>query len=177
MCRYWDQVLCPKLAIIFFIRPTASNQDFTTSKVTLWKPKNDSSLDSWLCTKHSMPRRNSHMQLIQTSILHPRWSTTKECIQMQISNNKWRITTTRIFYYNSSASLYCINELCCEIDSSVAIVHKNFTLQHHIETLKFGRMQHVKFIAWNKWKIRKPKQCEITATILSHKILRLQLRG
>jgi len=38
-------------------------------------------------------------------------------------------------------------------------------------------MQHVKFIAWNKWKIWKPKQHEITATILPHKILQLQLLG
>jgi len=27
-------------------------------------------------------------------------------------------------------------------------------------------MQHMKFIAWNKWKTRKPKQYEITATLL-----------
>jgi len=27
------------------------------------------------------------------------------------------------------------------------------TSKHQTETLKFGRMQHVKFIAWNKWKI------------------------
>jgi len=30
--------------------------------------------------------------------------------------------------------------------SAFSIVYKNFTLQHQIETLKFGRMQHVKFI-------------------------------
>ena len=56
------------------------------------------------------------------------------------------------------------------IDSTVATVHENFTSQHQIETLKFPRMQHVKFIAWNKWKIWKPKQYEITATILPHNI-------
>jgi len=50
----------------------------------------------------------------------------------------------------------CISELCCAIDNTVAIVHKNFTLQHQIETLKFGRMQQVKFITWNKWRIWKP---------------------
>jgi len=33
------------------------------------------------------------------------------------------------------------------IDSTVATVHKKFTSKHQIETLKFGRMQHVKFIA------------------------------
>ena len=36
---------------------------------------------------------------------------------------------------------------------------------YQTEILKFGRMQHVKFIAWNKWKIWKPKQNEITATV------------
>jgi len=43
--------------------------------------------------------------------------------------------------------------------------------------LKFGRMQHMKFIAWNKWKIWKPKQYEITLRLLSHNILPLQLHS
>jgi len=36
------KALCPQLAIssLCIIRPTASNHDFTTSKVTLWKRKN-----------------------------------------------------------------------------------------------------------------------------------------
>jgi len=38
-------------------------------------------------------------------------------------------------------------------------------------------MQHVKFIAWNKRKIWKPKQYENTATLLPRNILQLQLRG
>jgi len=141
------------------------------------KTKKHSSLDSLMCTKHSMPRRNSHMELIQTSLLHPLWSTTKECVQKQIFNDKWLITSTRLFYKYSSGSLDCINELCCGVDSTVAIVHKIFTLQHKTEALKFGRMQLVKFITWNKWKIRKPEEYEITATILPHKILRLKLLG
>jgi len=130
-----------------------------------------------MCTKHSMPRRNSNMELIQTPILQPIWSTTKKCVQKQVSNDKWLITSTRIFYKTSSPSLDCINELSSAIDSTIAIVHKNFTLQHQIETLKFGRMQHVKFITWSKWKIRKPQQYEVTATTLPQKILWLLLLG
>jgi len=42
------------------------------------------------------------------------------------------MTLTRIFLKNSSASLDRINELRCAIDGTVAIVHKNFTLQHQI---------------------------------------------
>jgi len=38
-------------------------------------------------------------------------------------------------------------------------------------------MQHMKFIAWNKRKIWKPKQYEITPTLLPHNILPLQLRS
>jgi len=53
------------------------------------KTKQHSSLDSWMCTKPSMPRRNSNMELIRTSILQPIWSTTKECVRKQISNDKW----------------------------------------------------------------------------------------
>jgi len=36
-------------------------------------------------------------------------------------------------------------------------------------------MQHIKFTAWNKRKIRKPKQYKITAALLPHKMLQLQL--
>jgi len=57
------------------------------------------------------------------------------------------ITSTGIFYKNSSVSLDCINELCSAIDSIVATIRENFTSKHQIETLKFGRMQHLKFIA------------------------------
>jgi len=114
------------------------------------KTKKHSSLDSWMCTEHNMLRRNSNMELILTLLLQRMWSTTKECVQKQISHEKWLITSARIFYKNGSASLDCI-------------VHKNFTSQHQIETLKFGRMKHVKLIAWNKWKICKPKQYEIIA--------------
>jgi len=38
-------------------------------------------------------------------------------------------------------------------------------------------MQDVKFIAWNKRKIWKSKQYEITPTLLSHNTLPLQLRS
>jgi len=68
---------------------SVSTQGFTTSKVTLWKSKQHSSLNNWMCTKHSMPRRNSNMELIQTSILQPIWSTTAECVQKQISNESY----------------------------------------------------------------------------------------
>jgi len=33
------------------------------------------------------------------------------------------------------------------VDGKIAIVQKNFNSQHQIETLKFGRIQHVIFIA------------------------------
>jgi len=36
-------------------------------------------------------------------------------------------------------------------------------------------MQHMQFIAWNKGKIWKPKQYEITATLPPRNILQLQL--
>jgi len=41
-------------------------------------------------------------------------STTRECVQMHIFNDKWLITSTRISCQNSSASLDCISisELC-----------------------------------------------------------------
>jgi len=38
-------------------------------------------------------------------------------------------------------------------------------------------MQHMQFIAWNKWQIWKPKQYKITATLPPHNILQLQLRS
>jgi len=68
---------------------------------------------------------------------------------MQISIDKWFVTSTRIFYKRSSASLDCnsISELCSAINSTVATLHENLTSQHQIEKLKFGRMQHAKFIA------------------------------
>jgi len=37
-------------------------------------------------------------------------------------------------------------------------------------------MQRMKFIPWSKRKIWKPKQYEITVTLLPHNILPLQLR-
>jgi len=49
------------------------------------------------------------MELIHTLILQPIWSTTKECVQTQISNEKWLTTSTRIFYINSNASLSYIS--------------------------------------------------------------------
>ena len=103
-------------------------------------------------TEHA--KKKSSMTLIQTLILRPMWSTTKECAQVQNSNGKRLITSTRIFYKNSSASLDCISisDLCSGMDTTVATVHQNFTSQHQTEALKFGRMQHVKFIAWNNWK-------------------------
>jgi len=169
------KALRPQLAINIFYQVTASHHDFTTSKVTLWKPKKHSSLDSWMCAEHSMPKRNSNMELIRTLMLQPMWSTTKECVQMHIFNDKFLVTSARILYKNRNASLDCINELCNAIDSTVGTVHKNFTSQHQIEALKFGRMQHVKCIAWNKCKVWKPKQYEITTTLLKHNILQLQL--
>jgi len=36
-------------------------------------------------------------------------------------------------------------------------------------------MQHMKFTAWNKRKIWKPKQYKFTDTLVPHNILRLQL--
>jgi len=98
---------------------------------------------------------------------------------MQISNNIWPTTSAKKFYTNICFSLDCISisELRSGIDSAVATVHENYTSQLQIETLKFGRMQHVKFIAWNKWKTWKYKQYEITATLLPHNILQLQLLG
>jgi len=35
-----------------------------------------------------MLRKNNNMELIQILILLPVWSTTQECVQMQISNGK-----------------------------------------------------------------------------------------
>jgi len=45
-----------------------------------------------------------------------------------------------------------------------------------MERLKFGRMQRIKFIAYNTRKIWKPKQYKITAILLPRNILQLQLR-
>ena len=52
-----------------------------------------------------------NMELILTLLLQPIWSTPKECVQNQISNDKWLTTSTRVFYKNSSVSLGCINPL------------------------------------------------------------------
>jgi len=51
---------------------------------------------------------------------------------MHISNDKWLITSIRIFYKNSSALLDCISifEVCSAINSIVATVHENFPKQH-----------------------------------------------
>jgi len=51
---------------------------------------------------------------------------------MHISNDKWLITSVRIFYENSSALLDCIIiiELCSAINSTVATVYESFTSQH-----------------------------------------------
>jgi len=70
------------------------------------------------------------------------------------------------------AVLHCISisELC-------STVHENFISQHEIEAIKFGRMQHMQFIAWNKRKIWKPKQYKIAATLPPRNILQLQLRN
>jgi len=38
-------------------------------------------------------------------------------------------------------------------------------------------MQHMKFIAWNKWEKGKLEQYKITATLLPCNILQLQLLG
>jgi len=72
---------------------------------------------------------------------------------MHFSNDKWLITSTRMFH--KMAVLHCISisELCSAINTTVATTHENFTSQHWIETIKFGRMQHMSFIAWNKRKI------------------------
>jgi len=43
------------------------------------------------------------MELIQTLFLQPIWSTSKECVQKQISSDRWLTIATRIFYKNSSA--------------------------------------------------------------------------
>ena len=65
-----------------------------------------------------------------------RWSTTKECVQMDISIDKWLLTSTRIFYKHGIAALQCISisELCSTINKiwqdTVATFHENFTSQH-----------------------------------------------
>jgi len=48
------------------------------------------------------------------------------------ANDKWLITSIRIFYKNSSALLDCISisELCSAINSTLATVHGSFTSQH-----------------------------------------------
>jgi len=38
-------------------------------------------------------------------------------------------------------------------------------------------MQRMQFIAWNKWKIWKPKQYKITVTLPPCNILQMQLRS
>jgi len=129
-----------------------------------------------MCTDHSMLRKKS-MWDWYTQILQPMWSTTKESAQMHISNDKWLITSTRIFYKSSSASLDCISELCRAVNCTVATVHEKFSSQHRIERLKFGRMQHMKFITWNKRNIWKPKQYKITGILLPRNILQLHLRS
>jgi len=58
-----------------------------------------------------------------------------------------------MFYKNSSALLHWISELCSATDSTVAAARENFTSWHQIATLKFVRMQYVKFTACNKWKL------------------------
>jgi len=130
------------------LMPSTSYQSFwiglqlliMTFKVTFRKPKKKhSSLDSWMSTEHNMLRWNSNMELILTLLLQSIWSTTKECIQKQISKDKWLIASARTFYTNSSASLDCINELRCAIDSRVATVNKNFTSQHQIKRLNLAR--------------------------------------
>jgi len=54
-----------------------------------------------------------------------------------------------MFCKNGSASLHCISisESCSAINTTVATIHDNFTSQHQIETIKFGRMEHIQFIA------------------------------
>jgi len=73
--------------------------------------------------------------------LQPIWSTIKECVKMHISNDKWLITSSRIYYKNSSASLDCISisESCSAINSTIATVHENFTSQPYIEALSLVR--------------------------------------
>jgi len=162
--------------------PSTSNQYFSLGLQFLIMPlqlrksryknqKKHFRLYSCMCTEHNTLKTNSNMELIQILLLQLMWSTV---IQKQISNDKWLITTTTTF---NSAALDCINELCSAIDIAVATVHKNLPSHHKIETFQFGRMEHAKFIAWSKWKIWRPKQHEITATILPHKILQLQLLG
>jgi len=64
--------------------------------------------------------------------LQPIWSTTRECVHMHISNDKWLATSIRIFHKNGSALLdsISISELCSVINSTVATVHESFTSQH-----------------------------------------------
>ena len=54
-------------------------------------------------TKHSTLRKNCNIELIQTLILQaqPIWSTTKECAQMQICNDKWLTISARILKWVS----------------------------------------------------------------------------
>jgi len=75
---------------------------------------------------------NSNMELIRILTLQPIWLTTKESVQMQISSDKWLITSTRIFYKTSSASLDCISisEVSSTTDNTVAAVHENVTSLH-----------------------------------------------
>jgi len=75
---------------------------------------------------------------------------------MHIYNDKWVLTSLRIFYKNSSTLLNCvsINELCSAIDSTVATVHCSWKL-------------HFKALHWNikiwqdaTWEIHYMKQTE-----------------
>ena len=98
-----------------------------------------------MCTEYSMLRKIAIWDCYR-QILQPIWSTTKDCVQMHISNDKWLITTTRIFYKNSSASLDCvtISELCSAIDSTVAILFMKTSL-HSI------KLKHSNLAGCNIW--------------------------
>ena len=118
---------------------------------------------------------NSNMLLIQTLILQPTSSTTKEVYECIFPMTNDLSLQQEYFMKSTSAPLHCISELCSAMHSTVATVHESFHSQHQIETVKFGRMQHVKINARNNWKIWKLKQYEPTAALVPHNILQLHI--
>ena len=91
---------------------------------------------------------------------------------MHISNDKWLITSIRIFYKNISVLLDCISlsELCSATNSTIAIVPESFTSQHSIETLNLAGCN-IRIHYMKQTENMKLKEYEITATLLPHNTL------
>ena len=64
---------------------------FTASKVTLWKPKIQSSVDSEMCTEHSMLRKNISVGLIHANtaayVINYQGMCTNAHFQWQMTDN------------------------------------------------------------------------------------------